>query len=303
MNALARAAERLGPETRGILGIVLAMLLFTCMDACAKYLMERLHPMMVTWARFAGQSVIVLLICLPALRDRFRTGHLGLQLARSTMHLMANLAFFIAISLMALAEAVAIFQVSPLLITLLAAIVLREQVGPRRWAGVVVGLIGTLIIIQPGLGVFQPVALLSFIAAACIAGFQIITRMIGTADSLWTTMLYSGLVGTVVMSAIVPFFWMTPSLEETALLIGFGWLGLLGHICLIYALGQAPASTLAPYNYAGFLWALVIGLIVFGEWPDYVTLLGASLILGAGIYVWHRERVRDASGASPSAEI
>lgn len=292
-------AARLTPESRGILGILLAMLLFTCMDVCAKWLLERNPTVMVVWARFASQMALVLAISGPALGRHLRTRRPGLQLARSTLHVVATGSFFLSLNFMELAEAVAVFEVAPLLITVLAAVVLREQVGPRRWAGVVIGLCGALIIIRPGLDVFQPAALLPFAAATCMAGFQIVTRLIGTADTMRTTMIYSGLVGLLATSAMLPWYWQTPSLADAALMATFGWLGYLGHLALVYALGQAPASTLAPYNYAGFLWAILLGLLLFSELPDPVTLVGASVILGAGIYVWHRERVRGRPAAAP----
>ena len=284
--------NRFSPETRGIVGIVLAMLLFTCMDVCAKYLLERNPTVMVVWARFTGQMVLVLAVSLPHLRRHLTTRRPALQLGRSTLHLAATSCFFLALNYMALAEAVAVFEVAPLLITVFAAIILHEQVGPRRWAGVLVGLCGALIIIRPGLNVFQPAAVLPFIAATCMAGFQIITRLIGTADTMRTTMIYSGLVGTLVTSAAVPFFWITPTWGDALLMATFGWIGFCGHYALVYALGQAPASTLAPFNYTGFLWAILLGLTFFSEIPDPVTLFGAAIILSAGIYVWHRERVR-----------
>ena len=292
-------AARMTPETRGILGIVLAMLLFTLMDGCAKYLLERNNTVMVVWARFAGQTALVLAISAPMLGTLVRARRPGLQLGRSALHAMATGMFFFSLNFMALAETVAVFEVAPLLITVLAALVLGEQVGPRRWTGVAIGLCGALIIIRPGMDVFQPAALLPFGAAVCMAGFQIVTRMIGTADRMGTTMIYSGLVGVLATTAMLPWFWQTPSLADALLMTSFGWLGYAGHLALVYALGQAPASALAPYNYAGFLWALLVGLLVFAELPDGPTLLGAGIILGAGIYVWHRERVRGQSAAAP----
>jgi drug/metabolite transporter (DMT)-like permease len=282
---------RLTPETRGILGIVLAMLLFTCMDSCAKYLLERNGTVMVVWARFASQMALVLAISAPMLRTHLRTARPALQLGRSTLHALATGMFFYSLNFMPLAETVAVFEVAPLLITVLAALVLREQVGPRRWAGVVIGLCGALVIIRPGLDVFQPAALLPFGAAMCMAGFQIITRLIGTADRMWTTMIYSGAVGLVASSAMLPWWWETPSLADALIMASFGWIGYLGHLALVYALGEAPASTLAPYNYCGFLWAILLGFVLFAEMPDGATLAGGAIILGAGIYVWHRERM------------
>ncbi|HLS19181.1 MAG TPA: DMT family transporter, partial [Paracoccaceae bacterium] len=270
---------------------VLVMFLFTCMDACAKYLLERNNTVMVVWARFASQTALVLAISAPQLGTLARARRPGLQLVRSALHSFSTGLFFLSLNFMQLAEAAAVFEVAPLLITVLAAWILAEKVGPRRWAGVAIGLGGALIIIRPGLDVFQPAALLPLGAALTMAGFQITTRMIGTADRMGTTMLYSALVGLIGASAVLPWFWETPSMADALLMATFGWLGYLGHLVLVYALAQAPASTLAPYNYADFLWALLIGFLVFSELPDAPTLIGAGVILGSGIYVWHRERV------------
>jgi drug/metabolite transporter (DMT)-like permease len=296
--AISDIGARMTPETRGILAIVVTMLLFTCMDACAKYLLERNPTVMVVWARFASQMALVLTISAPMLRTYLRTARPGLQLGRSVLHAVATGMFFLSLNFMALAETVAVFEVAPLLITLLAALVLGERVGPRRWTGVVIGLCGALVIIRPGLDVFQPAALLPFGAAICMAGFQIITRLIGTADAMRTTMIYSGVVGLAATSAMLPWWWQMPSTADALMMASFGWIGYFGHLTLVYALGQAPASTLAPYNYCGFLWAILMGLIVFAELPDEPTLIGAAIILGAGIYVWHRERVHARRGAA-----
>ncbi len=261
------------------------------MDSCAEYLLQHNNTVMVVWARFASQMGLVLAISAPMLRNHLRTARPGLQLGRSTLHALATGMFFYSLNFMPLAETVAVFEVAPLLITVLAALVLRERVGPRRWAGVLIGLCGALVIIRPGLDVFQQAALLPFGAAMCMAGFQIITRLIGTADLMRTTMIYSGAVGLLASSAMLPWWWETPTLTDGLIMATFGWIGYLGHLALVYALGQAPASTLAPYNYCGFLWAILLGLILFAEMPDGATLAGGAIILGAGIYVWHRERM------------
>ena len=281
------------PGTRGILGVVTAMLMFAIMDSFAKDLLQRYPTPLVVWARFASQTVLIMVIVGPALRRHLKTNHLGLQLGRSALHLTANTLFFSALTAMTLADASAVLQTAPLLITIFAALILGERVGILRWTGVLVGLFGALIIIRPGFEVFQPAALLVLGASACLALFQIIVRMIGAHDGLWTTMFYSGLVGTLVMSAVVPFYWVSPTLTDGLVMLTFGWIGCVGHTALVWGLTQAPASQLAPYNYANFLWALVLGLVIFGEIPDVVTFLGTALILGAGLYNWHRERMHE----------
>jgi len=300
---LTRAHDQIAPETRGIIAIVLAMLLFTCMDLCAKHLLERHATVQVVWARYAGQTLLLCVVFAPSLMRRLRTQHLPLQLGRSALLFGVTSLFFAALGFMPLAEAVAVFEVAPLLITVLGALILKEQVGRRRWLGVGAGLCGALIIIRPGLEVFQPAALLPLAAATCMAVYQIATRFLGAADSIWTTMLYTAGVGTLVASCAVPFYWTTPTGADIAVMAIFGWIGLVGHLFLVYALGQAPASALAPFNYAGFVWALLLGFLVFAEVPDEATLAGAAIIICAGLYVWHRERVRGAAKAAAAPQL
>ncbi|MEM9148117.1 MAG: DMT family transporter [Pseudomonadota bacterium] len=294
-----RMVAGLAPETRGALGMVTAMFVFICMDAIAKHLSESLPPLQVVWARYVSQTILVAVIFLPSLARRLRTQNLGLQLLRSGLLFGATSLFFTGLAVMPLAEATALMELGPLMITALAALILREHVGPRRWAGVVVGLIGALIILRPGFGVFQPAALLVIVAAACIAGYQIATRAMSESDSIWTTMLYSTLVGSIAATAILPFVWEPPPVELIPLMATIGWIGFVGHLSMIWALMQAPASVLAPFNYSQLVWSIIVGYVIFSEWPDAMTLLGAAVIVCAGLYVWHRERVRQGPADLP----
>jgi len=262
------------------------------MDTIAKHLTGTMHPMQVVWARYASQTVFIVILLAPRLRTLARTASPGLQLLRSGLLFSATLLFFTSLSLMEFAEAVALLQTGPLIITALAALVLGEAVGIRRWSGVCIGLIGALIIIRPGLGVFQPAALLALGAAVCMAAYQVATRMLSTADSIWTTLLYTAGVGTLIASAVVPFFWTPPTLTEALLMAAIGVIAGFGHLSLVYGLSQAPASMLAPFNYTALVWAMLFGFVFFAEWPGPMTLAGAAIIVGAGLYVWHRERVR-----------
>ncbi len=282
----------LSPETRAILAMLFAFLTFSAMDTIAKHLVGTLHPVQVVWARYASQTVFIVILLAPRLRVLARTASPGLQLLRSGLLFAATLLFFTALSLMPFAEAVALLQTAPLIITALAALLLGEAVGIRRWSGVCLGLVGALVIIRPGLGVFQPAALLALGAAVCMAAYQVATRMLSSADSIWTTLLYTAGVGTLIASAAVPFFWTPPSLTEALLMALIGVIAGFGHLSLVYGLSQAPASMLAPFNYTALVWAMLFGFVFFAEWPGPMTLAGAAIIVGAGLYVWHRERVR-----------
>jgi len=279
-------------EARGAALLVLATALFASMDAIGKGLMQRHDPFQVVWARYAAQAVIVAIIVSPRLGRVIRTARPGLQVIRSALLFMATLCGFFAFSVMPLADATAIFQTAPLAITALAALILREPVGPRRWAGVMVGFLGALIIVRPGADVFQPAALLPMLGALFFAGYSIATRFLGRDESYWTTFLYTAALGALIASAFVPLVWVTPTWGDAALMLAMGTIGSAGQFLLIVAFNTAPASAIAPFTYAGLIFATLWGYLFFGDAPDGWTATGAAVIVGSGVYVWRRERMR-----------
>ena len=292
MTGLTARLEALPAEARGAAMLVLATAIFAGMDAIGKGLMARYDPFQVVWARYAGQAVLVALIVSPRLLSVLRTRHLGLQVLRSALLFMATMSFFFAIAVMPLAEATAIFEIAPLAITALAALILRERVGPRRWAGVLVGFLGAMIIVRPGTAVFQPAALLPMLAALCFAGYSIATRFLGRDESYWTTFLYTAALGALIASAFVPLVWITPTWGDAGLMVLMGAIGAAGQLLLIVAFNTAPASAIAPFTYAGLIFATLWGYVFFAETPDMWTAIGAAVIVGSGVYVWRREQLR-----------
>ncbi len=292
MNALTARLAALPAEARGAALLVLATALFAAMDAIGKGLMQRHDPFQVVWARYAAQAVIVLIVISPRLHRVARTRHFGLQAIRSALLFMATLCGFFAFSAMPLADATAIFQTAPLAITALAALLLREPVGPRRWAGVAVGFLGALIIVRPGADVFQPAALLPMLGALFFAGYSIATRFLGRDDSYWTTFLYTAALGALIASAFVPLVWVTPTWADAGLMLLMGAIGSVGQFLLIVAFNTAAASAIAPFTYAGLIFATLWGYLFFGDAPDGWTVAGAAVIVGSGVYVWRREQVR-----------
>lgn len=292
MPQLAVRLAALPGEARGAALLVLATALFATMDAVGKELMTRHDPVQVVWARYAGQMLIVVLILNRRLPEVARTRRLGIQLLRSAMMFGATLSGFHAFSQMPLADATAIFETAPLMITALAALALREKVGPRRWAGVFCGFLGALIIVRPGTEVFQPVAVLPLVGALCFAVYAIATRFLGRDEGQMTTLLWSAGLGTLVASVMVPGVWITPTAADGALMLGMACLGVGGQFLMILAFGAAPASAIAPFTYAGLVFATILGFFVFGDAPDLWTAVGATAIVGSGVYVWRRERLR-----------
>lgn len=288
----AEAAARGRAELKGIGLFLLAIFLFSVMDVFAKSLVQRHDPVQVVWARYVSQTFWAFLLLAPWLGSMLRTRHPWMQAIRSALLFGATLCFFTSLQFMELAETVAVFEIAPLWITALAFFVLKEPVGPRRWTGVAIGFLGAMIIIRPGGEVFQPAAFLPMAGALCFAGYAIATRFLGDDEGPWTPFLYTALLGAVVATLFVPFRWTTPGTEDAVVMTFFGIIGGAGHLCMILALRHASASTVAPFHYAGLIYATFWGFIIFGEIPDRWTLVGAAVVVGAGLYVWWRERVR-----------
>jgi drug/metabolite transporter (DMT)-like permease len=288
-----------GQTARGILLMLLATLLFTAMDAVVKGLVRDYPTMQVIWARFFMQFGFVVLILLArrGLSAAVRTRFPGLHLFRAILQFGTVGLFFLSLGHIGLAEAQALADVSPVLITLGAALFLGERLGPRRIFGVVAAMIGALIVIRPGFAVFTPAALLPIGAAICYAGFALITRKVGMQESIWTSMILSAGFGTVVAGLLMVPVWTPIATSDLPLFLLVGVLGTGAQLCIVRSFSVAEASVVAPFAYAGILFAIFWGAVLFGELPDLATLFGALVIVAAGLYVWHRE-TRAARGAA-----
>ena len=273
-----------------ILLMIGAVFCFASMDATAKYLMKEIGPAQTIWARYTVQAVIVTVFILPKINVYGRTNYPKLQFLRSVALMMATTLFFFAFSRLGLAEASAIFNISPVLITLGAFLFLREQIGPRRLIGIIVSLLGALIIIRPGTGVFTIYALLPLGAAIFYSTYSLATRFVGTDESPWTSLFYSAIFGAICYSIYIAFYWNPMSSNAILLTIIIGLFGTAGHICLIRALTLGEASLVAPFIYTNLLFTTTWGFVLFGNLPDFWTIVGALIIVAAGIYVWARDR-------------
>jgi len=176
-------------------------------------------------------------------------------------------------------------------VAILAGPILGEWVGWRRWTAIMVGFVGVLVVVRPGLGGLQWAALLSLGSAFCYAGYSIITRMLSTTDSSETTLFYANLFGFVVMVPVLTFIWTPPpSWIDWVLMVGVGVFGAGGHFLLILAHRNAPASVLSPFIYTQIIWATTFGYLVFANVPNYWTMAGAAIVIASGLYLLNRER-------------
>src|SRR5918994_999551 len=282
-NAASARRGEAHPATRTAAGIglmVLAILLFTVMDTIGKDLTARYSVPQVVWARYFFQFALMLLL-IP------RVGVVDLVRAAATICLIG------AISFVPLADAYAITFTAPLLVTVFSIPLLGERVRWRRWSAVLAGFAGVLIVIRPGFGMTHWALTLPLITALGFALYQILTRKVSAVpgESPLAMLFYLACVGTLIMSALVPFFWQPVAPVDWLAMTAMGALGGVGHLILIRALTIAPASLLAPFVYTQIVWALVLGYLVFGDVPDGWMLVGCAVIVASGLYVFYREAV------------
>ncbi|MEQ8815083.1 MAG: DMT family transporter [Thalassobaculum sp.] len=285
-----RAAEISIDASLGIGLLVLAELVFATMDTVAKYLSQEMPVGMVVWGRYAFNFAFLLPFLLRRRPSEvLRVHRLGLVLFRGVQLLTATTCFFTAIRYIPLADAVAIGFVAPLFVVALSVPLLGERVGPRRWAAVLVGLAGTLVIVRPGFSevhwAYGLVILLAFIFATFVINTRILTRT----ERPMAMLFYTTLVGASGATLILPFVWQTPTLAQWGLMAVMGALGGGSHLMLIHAYRVATASLLAPFQYAQIVFAGFFGWLVFGDLPDGWTLAGTAILVGSGLYVLHRE--------------
>ena len=266
-----------------------AVFFFTVMDAVAKNLTIEIGLIPTLWTRYAGQAILVFIIIFPKLAETVKSEHIGLQIIRSIALMGATSFFFLGISKIGLAEATAIMDVNPVLITLGAFLFLGEKLGPRRIIGILVSLFGALIIIRPGTEIFTVYSIFPLMAAFCYSTYSLTTRYVGNKESPWTSLLYTALLGAIVFSVIVPFYRQPISLPSGFLMILLILCGTISHFMLIKALAIGEASLLAPFAYSGLLFATIWGFLFFGELPDRWSIIGGILIAFAGFYVWYRD--------------
>lgn len=276
---------------RGISILVFATLFLATQDAITKHLTQSMSVFQIVCIRFFIFSVFALVFAARrgGIIARFRSANPALQIFRSLLIAAEIAVFATALRHLGLAEMNALVACFPLFITALSVPMLGESVGWRRWLAVFVGFIGTLIIIRPGSGVFDPYALIALTAALMFAVYNILTRKVSRSDSLETSMLYFGIVGFVASLGAMPFVWKHPTTEESGWLIVISFTAIIGHICLMKALELVPATILQPFNYFVLVWAILIGYVVYGEVLDPVALSGAAVVVGSGVFIARRE--------------
>ncbi|MBS1188634.1 MAG: hypothetical protein H6R10_426 [Rhodocyclaceae bacterium] len=279
------------PEERPLQGVFLAvnaLFFFAALDAAAKYLTQTFSIPMLVWARYSVHCLLMVVFLAPRLGRRLvATRRPGRQLARAFLLLCCTSLGFGALSRMPLAETTATAFTTPLIVALLAGPWLHERLSPGQWLAVMAGFGGVLLIARPGGAVTVDGVTLALAAAACNAAYQILTRQLAPTENSIAMLFYTALVGSVVMTLLLPWYWAGPwpSATEALLICALGVLGGSGHFLLIRAFRHAPASILSPCMYLQLVWAIILGAAVFAHWPDAFALLGGIVIVASGLYL------------------
>ena len=280
--------------TRAILLLSGTMIIIGMMDALSKLLVAEIAVGQILAVRYWMFFCVAAWMAYRSvgLRAAYRSKRPWVQVIRSAI-LMAEMALFIqAFAYMHLADVHGVAAAAPLLVMAMAAMFLGEKIGPHRKVAVAVGFVGVLMIVRPGSGVFGWVAALPVLATFGWAAYQVLLRQVSAYDRSETTVLYTATVGLVVYSIAGLAIWQEPTAAQWLMLAAVGVMGSAGHILLVKAYEQAPASALQPFNYGLPLWAVVIGWLVFDHLPDTWTFAGGGLVIAGGLYAFWRERLR-----------
>jgi drug/metabolite transporter (DMT)-like permease len=279
-----------------------AMAVLPGIDVIAKKLGEQGLPVLqIVWARLALGVVLTLPFALRIAGPRgLWPARPWYHLARASLLVAATFSFFLSLHWLPIADALAIFFVQPLIVTLLSALILREQVGPRRLVAVAVGFIGTLIIIRPGLAEVNPGSWLALAAGAFLACYFVMTRAISGQAHAMVTTFQTSLLGGLILSAVIWWVWVPPSPAQWALFVALAFIATFGHLMIVRAYDHAEASLLAPLAYTEMVTSVILGWIFFRDFPDFWTFVGVGILISCAIYISMRERAAG-KAASPEA--
>lgn len=272
------------------------MFLFSAVDTQAKFLTDVLHPVQIIWFRQLGLLFGVIVLFFMHGKSLFHTQQPGLQIVRGLLAICSGLLFVYAVRYVPLADAVAASFVAPFMLTIMGAMLLGEKVGIRRWSAVVIGFIGALIITRPGMGVIHPAVLLVVLAALLYSARQIIGRLLADTDKTVTTIAYTAVAGSLLISLPLPVVWHTPENGlQWLLLLSIAVLAAVGEVLVIKALEVAQAVVIAPIHYTLIIWGTIYGYLIFGQLPDRWTVIGTVIIMAAGIYTLQRDKIKKLS--------
>lgn len=285
MTTLRSEAALDSTSYKGFMLIIVATFLFSSHDTISKYLTSAYPVILIVWARYAVHTALMATLFLPkAGTALFKTANLKLQLLRGGCLVATSLFFTSSLHYLPLAEATSIHFLAPLIVILLSAPLLGEQVSSRQIYAALAGFLGTLFIVRPGGNLFTLAVLLPFCSALCFALYQLLTRKLSAYDSAITSNFLGGLFATGVMSLLVPFFWVTPTMNDAIMMGALGTLGMVSHLLFSQSFRYAAPAVLAPFSYSQILFSTILGAIIFQHIPETLSLYGMAIITMSGAW-------------------
>ena len=274
--------------------MVVGVLSMSVMDVMAKTVGTHVPVGQVVWLRFVTQAVLIGGFLMATKQKPFESSHLKLHALRGLATALSSFLFFLGIIHLPLADATALIQLGPVAVTVGAVLFLGEKIGRRRLAGILVAFLGAMFIIRPDTSIMSSASLYPIFGTLGFAFYALVTRFVRM-DGPWLSLFLQGFFGAIFSSLFVPFLWKPIPVAQLPALSILVLAGIIGHLFMIKAFSSAPASIIAPFGYAGLLFATLFGLIIFKEVPDLMTMLGAMTIVSAGLYVWYRDKVTQAT--------
>jgi len=289
---------------RGVAYMALAGLLVSVMHVLVRDIAQDINPIEIAFFRNVTGFVMLAPFLLRQDRALWKSKQPKLQLIRAIIGSIALMSWFTCLGMLPVADATAISFVTVLYITIGAALFLGEKVGIRRWSAIIVGFIGTLIIVRPGSAVFGAGAIVALVSTMFWAAAMLCVKVLTRTDSSVTMVFYANVYFTIFSFVPALFFWTWPTLEQCALMVVVGVMATCGHLCMAQALKSADATVVAPVDYTRMLWAAGVGYLVFGEFPDVWTWVGGTVIFISTVYITYREsrRKRSSPVAKPVVE-
>lgn len=277
--------------TRGILLMVVSTVFFAVMHGAIRYATQDLHPFQVAFFRNFFGLLVFLPIAMQTGLKVFYTNRLGLHCVRAILNVAAMLSFFTALSITPIAKVTALSFTSPLFMAVLSVLILGERMRLRRWTATILGFIGTLIILRPGVEAVDFGSILVVSSASIWAITMIVIKFLSRTDSSLTITAYMNVLLSILSVGPAIYVWQHPTIEMWGWLLFIGVAGTLGQLLLAESLKQAEATAIMPFDFLKLIWAAAIGYLVFAEVPTFYTWIGAAIIFGSGIYIAYRESI------------
>ena len=274
--------------------MVVGVLSMSVMDVMAKTVGTHVPVGQIVWLRFVTQAVLIGFFLLNIKQKPFESRHLKLHALRGLATTLSSFLFFLGVIHLPLADATALIQLGPVAVTIGAVLFLGEKIGRRRLAGILVAFLGAIVIIRPDTSIMSSASLYPIFGTLGFAFYALVTRFVRV-DGPWVSLFLQGFFGAIFSSLFVPFVWKPIPVAQLPAISILVLAGIIGHLFMIKAFSSAPASIIAPFGYAGLLFATLFGVIIFKEVPDLMTMFGAMTIVSAGLYVWYRDKITQAT--------